>query len=174
MASSETIWVRTPEEGGNTHTHTEVSTHLKTVLWFPAVFLFLLIVDLPITGLSFKGCRLSWGKVAQQQKQPVRTKHTHVRSPVLAIVLSSPLRRFMQDLQHTYISSAGRGYGQYREVRKLRVSPTCYSCNCVSSPGRLTAGPMSFFCWHNGLFGKIRIILCRGNHRDVWPKKILQ
>lgn len=47
-------------------------------------------------------------------------------------------------MQHAYISTAGRGYGQYREVRKLRSSPTGHNHSCMCSPGRLAAD-LSFF-----------------------------
>lgn len=148
--------------GENTHT-------LKDWLWFQAVFLSLLMAHLPITGLSFKGCRLSWGKAAQQQ--PVRSKHTRVRKPASAIVLSWPsvvaLCRICSRLIYRK-SSWKRIWSVEGSEESPRLSYMSWMQLHVHP--RLTVDPIWFFCWQNGLFGKVSLILCCGNRRDVRPK----
>lgn len=82
---------RSSRRASRPHQRPSASGHLREVrarfLSYKAVFSFL-TVYLPITGLSFGGR----GKAAQQQKQPVRTKHAHTRNPASAIVLSRPGR----------------------------------------------------------------------------------
>lgn len=128
------------------------------------------MVHLPITGLSFKGCRLSRGKAAQQQKQPVRSKHARVRKPASAMVLSWPsvvaLCRICSRLIYRKWS-----WKRIWSVEGSEESPrlSYMSWMQLHVQPRPTAEPIWFFCWQNGLFGKISIILCCGNRREVRP-----
>lgn len=115
----------------------------------------MLMVHLPITGLSFKGCRLSRGKAAQQQKQPVRSKHARVRKPASAIVLSWPSVVSSCRICSRLIYRKS-GWKRIWSVEGSEESPrlSYMSWMQLHVQPRPTAEPIWFFCWQNGLFGK--------------------